>query len=110
MKDKRTDLGPCCCCEKIRPDVRNIMMLHKRAPIPGRGWGCLVCGLPSDGAVYVCCDECLEKKRKPKFACRGYPKSDRRIPIEQLTESFKHDEVMHHVIEAQYYRPEINER
>ena len=52
------DLGPCCCCGGAER-VRNIVMLSPRASTRD-GWGCLVCGLPPDGASYVCCDRCLE--------------------------------------------------
>ena len=49
------DLGPCCCCGGTER-VRDIVMLSRKAPVPGTGWGCVVCGLPNDGASYVCCD------------------------------------------------------
>jgi hypothetical protein len=46
------DLGPCCICEVESHRVRNIIMLDKEAPIPGRGWGCLACGLPLIGEFH----------------------------------------------------------
>ena len=52
-------LGPCCQCE-CTDGVRNIFLLNRRGAIPGRGWGCVVCGLPPDGAVAVLCDACVE--------------------------------------------------
>ena len=58
--DAPIDLGMCCACRLAGPTVRNIMMIPFRAPVPGKGWGCLVCRLPSDGAVAVVCDACLE--------------------------------------------------
>lgn len=82
------DLGTCCVCEGTE-NIRNILMLDKRAPMPGRGWGCVVCGLLQDGASAVVCDDCLEKPLK--WACRGYPGIDGRIRIEELTESFHHN-------------------
>jgi hypothetical protein len=42
------DLGPCCGC-RGKGGARNIVMLDRRAPIAGRGWGCAQCGLPADG-------------------------------------------------------------
>lgn len=39
------NVGPCCACEGIE-NVRHFLMLPHKAPIPGRGWGCAVCGLP----------------------------------------------------------------
>jgi len=89
------NLGPCCACERTGNDVRNIMMVHKKSPILGRGWGCFQCGLPQDGACYVLCDNCADKKAKPKFACKGWPGSDGRIPYEQLTGEHNHDMTKH---------------
>ena len=80
------DLGPCCVCETTQ-GVRNLLMLEKRSPVAGQGWGCFTCGLASDGATAVLCDECL---RKPlKFACRGHGKG--RIPIDLLEGYHLHD-------------------
>jgi hypothetical protein len=95
----KVDLGPCCACEGIR-DVRNVVMLDKKAPLPGRGWGCVVCGLPLDGAVAVLCDDCLENGREPQMACRGYPAEDGRVPIGELTGSHEHDEALHRPLES----------
>jgi hypothetical protein len=81
-------LGPCCNCGTTE-NVRNIVMLARRAPTPGSGWGCVVCGLPSDGAVAVMCDDCLEQE--PRAVCDGYPVAGKRVPIEQLAaEAFDH--------------------
>lgn len=52
-------LGPCCVCGGTEK-VRTILALHKKCPTGRGGWGCLVCGLPSDGAVAVVCDACCE--------------------------------------------------
>lgn len=84
-------LGTCCACRQAGPAVRNIMMLDKLSPIPGHGWGCVVCDLPPNGACYVLCDDCLESGAEPVEACRGYPGSDGRIPFAELTTEFKHD-------------------
>jgi hypothetical protein len=88
------DLGGCCVCGKHGPSVRNIVMLDKRhpAPIPKSGcWGCFQCGLPSEGAVAVVCDRCLDAKRKLREACIGPPGDNVRIAIELLTVPFEHD-------------------
>jgi hypothetical protein len=53
--------GSCCSCGEEKASVRNVIMLRKRSPIEGRGWGCLVCKVPSNGAVAVVCDRCLRK-------------------------------------------------
>jgi len=90
-------LGRCCVCEKGGPLVRNILSLHQVAPVRGTGWGCVVCGLPSDGAVCVVCDPCLEALKasgeiKPKFVCVGYPYQNGRQLLETLkTPAFDHD-------------------
>ena len=51
-------LGPCCMCAG---DGVNIIMLDRRAVIPGHGWGCFICGLPRDGAVAVLCNGCADR-------------------------------------------------
>lgn len=93
-----TDLGACCICETY-VGVTNIVMLTRRAPIAGHGWGCFVCKLPTDGASIVLCDGCLELYRAgaaPLFACRGWPGSDGRIPYVELSpEVFDHDQAAH---------------
>jgi hypothetical protein len=81
-------LGPCCQCEGSK-DVRTIIMLDGLlAPISGRGHGCLQCGLPPNGAIFVLCDACCDMYETewftPKFACCGYPGTDGRIPYQEL--------------------------
>ena len=67
------DLGQCCACGKSGPDVRNIVMLSFRGPDPGKGWGCLQCGLPTDGASAVLCDGCAEAGAEPReIVAAGY--------------------------------------
>lgn len=91
-------LGSCCICETFE-GVRVIVMLDRRAPIPGHGWGCAVCDLPSDGAVAVFCEPCMEfieAGAKPVFVCRGYPRTDGRVRYSELSdEHFNHNEVVH---------------
>lgn len=92
------DLGPCCICEGTK-DVDNIIMLDRRCAVPGHGWGCVVCGLPPDGAIAVLCDACLPKWQKDgsllALACRGYPGTEGRIPIAHLPGDFGHDYSRH---------------
>jgi hypothetical protein len=98
------NLGPCCVCEKTGPDVRNIIMLNQLAPTPGKGWGCFVCGLPQNGAIAVVCDDCLERLGQDlelKFACRGYPGKDGRVPIEALQGEIHHNELKHPELNTQ---------
>jgi hypothetical protein len=99
-------LGSCCCCGQSGPTVRSIIMLDKKSPVVGHGWGCVVCNLPADGACYVQCDACFDAKREPVFACRGYPAVDGRCPMEELTEPFIHDVAAHRAIEARLYSRE----
>jgi hypothetical protein len=92
-------LGPCCICEAT-DGVRNVLMLPLRGTVKGHGWGCLVCDLPMDGAIAVLCDGCLaiyqSNESALRFACRGYPASDGRVPIAELPqEPFDHDESRH---------------
>ena len=94
-------LGPCCICETTE-GVRNILMLNKKCLVCGHGWGCVVCGLPSDGASAVLCDKCLilyhnEPKGALKFACRGYPAIEGLISIDQLQGYHEHDYSKHNV-------------
>ena len=102
--DRTPELGPCCICERTGDDVRVLVQLTSRAPIPGHGWGCFVCNIPSDGAVAVICEECaipLEREGAPpitsvlKFACRGYPGTEGRVPYADLTGEFRHRDVPH---------------
>lgn len=90
-------LGPCCICETVE-GVRTIVNLPVKCPTPGRGWGCVVCNLPSDGAVSVVCDACverLERGEKPKFACKGYPAVDGRVLVAELKGMQVHDKSKH---------------
>jgi len=92
------DLGPCCACEKLGQDVRNVIILRRKGPTPGKGWGCLVCNLPLDGAVAVLCDGCLESEAKIRFVCAGFPAVDGRVPIEELDpEPFDHNLSLHYL-------------
>ena len=95
--DDPITLGPCCACGG-RDHVRNVMMLPFKAPIPGRGWGCVQCGLSMDGAVV--CDACAETDQEVLYACDGYVKDEGRILISDLREPHRHDESKH---------PELNE-
>lgn len=87
-------LGPCCNCERM-DGVYNIVMINRRGPTDGRGWGCMVCGLPCDGAIAVLCDDCADVY-PPRFACVGYPALDGRVPFHDLPPGdFKHDTSKH---------------
>lgn len=99
MEDTSDSLGPCCICETTA-GVRNIVLLDRRSPMSGHGWGCIVCSLPADGAVAVLCDPCFaafNKTGRPlRFVCRGYPATEGRLLYAELpTERFEHDMARH---------------
>jgi len=94
-----TDLGSCCGCG-THEGVNNTVMLPYRAPVPGKGWGCFVCGLPLDGAIAVLCDECLTKNQII-FVCVGYPSDDvRAYAVHHQEDTFKCDPNKHNESEA----------
>jgi hypothetical protein len=96
------NLGTCCVCGQNGVTVRNIYSLHQKCPTPGKGWGCVVCGLPSDGAIAVVCDECHKRGAQLKFACAGYPGIDGRVPVESLEGYHDHDLTKHAPSEHAY--------
>ena len=103
MSDDLPDLGPCCCCEQQSDTVRNIVLLpYKTADTVGHGWGCVVCGLPPDGASYVACDACLEAHAKPRWIIVGYryPAQKRRQPVPEAPEAHDHDDAKHDAFDA----------
>lgn len=105
---EREEYGPCCGCgerlwkyadaEPGGPTI-TLMMLPFLAPVPGTGWGCFVCGLASDGACAVLCDNCAGRAytmAEPldviKWVPIGYAKEGERLPIEQFARiPFGHD-------------------
>lgn len=100
--DDDLDLGPCCACEGLE-NVRNIMMLDKKALTPGKGWGCVVCHLPNDGAIAVLCDRCLETEAEIRFAVNEWTTDKKRVKIEELTGEHKHDMKYHHEVDDMPY-------
>lgn len=90
--------GPCCCCGTMYK-VRTLVMLEKKAPVPGTGWGCVQCGLPLDGALAVLCDQCAANSADLpnclRFVCRGYPTLGERTPIEEVAGEHAHDMSQH---------------
>lgn len=64
----------CSWCGQTRV-CRNIVLIDRLAPSPGKGWGCLICGLPEDGAIAVGCEECMADgahERTPTWVCSGW--------------------------------------
>jgi len=100
----RLKLLACCACGQRKRGVRNVMCLHKKAPIRGTGWGCAACGLPPDGALAIVCDDCIGEnwkegqplKNEIKYACVGYvEQSTKRIPVDELQGVHEHDPTKH---------------
>ena len=111
-EDEFIYLGACCVCFKVGPTVRNLFSIYNECAVVGHGWGCLGCGLPPNGAIAVLCDDCigpLDEKGRPTlakipiFACRGWPGTDGREPIEMTyaRPEFKHDDSRHPEVWAQ---------
>ncbi len=104
--DAPTSLGPCCICDTTGPAVRVLVLLNAKAPVRGHGWGCALCALPAHGALAVICEACAavaECDATPRaavedalrFACRGYPGTDGRLPIDRLRGEHGHDRRQH---------------
>lgn len=97
----------CCICQKHTKD-KNILMVKKKAPIPGTGWGCIICNLPADGAIATLCNECLAevmaKKAELKYVCEGYAPYGNLVDIKTLSENFDHDEIRHAIFELEHYQ------
>lgn len=89
------DLGACCACRTRGATVRNIVMLPKRAPVAGTGWGCVTCRVPADGAIAVVCDACMEADRPILDVCFGYAPRNERVSIATVTEVFEHKAGLH---------------
>jgi hypothetical protein len=90
-------LGKCCGCGIEGTAVRNIVTLPYRAPEAGKGWGCLQCGIPPDGASVVLCDECLKAQRYETIIV-GYAGENNRMPYEEFMKTaqpFNHDMSKH---------------
>lgn len=99
MDAKDTEMGPCCRCGKSDEPARCIIMLPFKAPVPGHGWGCVQCGQPQDGAIAVICDRCEDPLFRPdadlRWACRGFPAKEGRIPYLELAGHHDHDITRH---------------
>jgi hypothetical protein len=95
MDDDPIDFGPCCACREKGPTVRNLIALEVRAPIAGTGWGCVVCGRPSNGAIAVVCDACMDVGAAIVTVCHGYAATGVRTARAACTEPFTHDMTKH---------------
>jgi hypothetical protein len=93
--DEAIDLGPCCACGRADRQARTLIALAYRAPQKGTGWGCVVCHLPSDGALAVVCDPCLAIDAPIVEVCDGYATGKKRLNRIFVTEPFDHKAIPH---------------
>jgi hypothetical protein len=94
MTEEYQNFAPCCACETKEGDIKNIVMLNQKLPGGGKGWGCLQCGLPLEGAIAALCNPCIDLGRPIKFAVVSLD-SEERIPVEQLGGVHEHDMTKH---------------
>src|SRR5262245_47279162 len=74
----------CCACGQHRRS-RNIVMIEKKALTPGKGWGCVQCDLPIDGALAAICDDCAATEDPQiQFVFDGYLEEEKLIEIIEL--------------------------
>lgn len=96
--ETQLDLGACCACGSTEA-VRNVVALPYKSKTSGIGWGCVVCGLPSNGAIAVVCDVCIEKENLDiKEVCLGFAEEKTRIPYSEIaheSNKFEHDYSKH---------------
>ncbi len=98
-------LGRCCRCQQA--DANVLHMLEIKSPErDGRGWGCMVCGLPPEGAIVVFCEPCAQHFEHDREAaaqwfetptiCLGFPQDNRRQQVEKKQmEPHDHDLTKH---------------
>jgi hypothetical protein len=97
--DQVEDLGPCFVCGKTQDgSVRTLVCLSFEAPAGFVGWGCVVCGLPSRGAMAIACDACCDRHGQElpaelKFICTGaFSTEGKRTPLDGFARiPFDHD-------------------
>lgn len=91
----------CCACGEIKTPCRTLVTIARKSPTPGKGWGCVVCKLPFDGALAVICDPCAGELGKDdptielRWALAGGVDNDERIPLDKLDGTHGHDARYH---------------
>lgn len=93
-----TKPGSCCVCREreaiYMSKVRFLLAIHRKAPVSGTGWGCIICGINGDGAIYVSCEICVSKR--PVEICVGPILNHERMPYEDLEPGhLNHDSEKH---------------
>jgi hypothetical protein len=89
------NLGPCCVCGCA--DAHAIVFLDFFGPPGFIGWGCFQCGLPSQGAIAILCEPCVESGAEPLFIADGHYATDRvRLSLEHYRRvPFVHNDALH---------------
>lgn len=96
MNGSTINFGACCFCGSEKLATCRLMCLDKKAPVPGTGWGCVLCRLPADGAFAVVCDECAcKRKLLPTHAVSGWVGEKKRVSIVELKGEHKHNPRFH---------------
>lgn len=96
-------VGPCCACRREDVELRNVVCMTFRAPdsARGKGWGCVVCAIPNDGAIAVVCDACMAAERPILDVCAGYALDRERADAEPLRAiPWSHIRAFHREVEA----------
>jgi len=75
--------GPCCACRRVFVYLRHVVCMTFRAPEGAldKGWGCVVCAIPSHGALAVVCDECMNAQRPILDVCADYVRNPARALV-----------------------------
>lgn len=95
MTNLPTISGPCCACGEEKIGMRNLIYLPLVSMSPGKGWGCVPCGLPRNGAIAVICDRCFGSGHPVRWACSGWVVEPGRVPVLELVGEFIHDLAKH---------------
>lgn len=79
-------VGTCCACRRADVGLRNVVCMTFRAPESafGKGWGCVVCAIPGNGALAVICDNCMGREAPIVDVCAGYLAEPARAEAEPL--------------------------
>lgn len=89
----------CCACG-VAKRSRNLVMLNQKALTPGKGWGCMQCGLPSDGALAAICDDCASGDPEIRYCFDGYVTDGKMAPIAELPQiPHEHNMALHPEVE-----------
>lgn len=92
----RLNLGVCSACQRSADETAlHVHPLPYRCAVPGRGWGCALCGTPCDGAFAVFCPACCRAGRAPVVVPRGDPTVDGVMLYADLHQRYEHDEQEH---------------